>query len=275
MKLSEVFYPADIPEILGLLRKSPDIMLLAGGSQVVGSQTSRVIDLPEQLASIARVQELRKTIRTEQFLEMGACTTLTGILGLSQGSLPEPLSLIIQGIGNRAVRNIATIGGNLCCKSRFLDLWPLLSCMDAQVEFRSSLGTRWASVSHLSGEDGRPLIPQASLLSRVRIPLYNYDFVFYRKLGNSLFPSKDSAVFICLANLNRGKVEDFRLAFSGEKAFRLKDKEMSISGKKTSSPRKELKIIIDEYRKAFEAQAWFDSRPFYALLEEVFGRLFG
>jgi CO/xanthine dehydrogenase FAD-binding subunit len=274
VKLSEVFFPQAVAEILELLRKNPDILLIAGGSAIVGSQTSRTIDLPEQVASIAKVQELRKTVRTEQFLEMGACTTFTGILSLAPASLPDPLGPVIRAIGNRGLRNIATIGGNLCCASRFLDLWPFLSCMEAQIEFRSPSGTRWASVSHLCGEDSRPLIPKASLLSRIRIPLYSYDFVYYRKLGASLYPSSDSAMFVCMANISRDKVEDFRLVFSGEKAFRLKDKEMSISGRKTSTPRREIRGFVADYRKAFEEMELFDSRPFTALLEDVFARLF-
>ncbi len=274
MKLSEVFYPQDVEEILGLIRKNPDILLMAGGTGIVGSQPSRTIQLPEQVASIAKVQELRKTIRTEQFLEMGACTTFTGILSLAPASLPDPLGAVIKSIGNRALRNIATIGGNLCSRSRFLDLWPFLSCMDAQVEFRSPSGTRWASVGHLCGEDNRPLIPPGSLLSRLRIPHYNYDFVYYRKLGNSLYPTADSAMFVCMANIVRDKVEDFRLVFSGEKAFRLKDKEMSVSGRKTNTPKREIRGLVAEYKKSFEEMELFDSRPFAALLEDVFGRLF-
>ncbi|MDD3980779.1 MAG: FAD binding domain-containing protein [Spirochaetia bacterium] len=274
MKLSEVFYPQDVEEILGLLRKNPDILILAGGTNISGSQPSRILQLPEQVASIAKVQELRKTIRTEQFIEMGSCTTFTGILSLAPASLPEPLGAVIKGIGNRGLRNIATIGGNLCCKSRFLDLWPFLSCMDAQVEFRSPTGTRWASVGHLCGEDARPLIPSASILSRLRIPLYNYDFVYYRKLGNSLYPTSDSAMFVCMANIARDKVEDFRLVFSGEKAFRLKDKEMSVSGRKISTPKREVRALVTEYKNAFEAMEIFDSRPFTALLEDVFARIF-
>jgi CO/xanthine dehydrogenase FAD-binding subunit len=274
VKLSEVFFPQDVDEILELLKKNPDILLMAGGTNIVGSQPSRIIELPEQVASIAKVKELRKTIRTEQFIEMGACTTFTGLLSLAPASLPEPLGAVIKAIGNRALCNIATIGGNLCCRNRFLDLWPFLSCMEAQVEFRSPSGTRWASVSHLCGEDGEPLIPKASILSRLRIPLYNYDFVYYRKLGNSLYPSADTAMFVCMANIVRDKVEDFRLVFSGEKAFRLKDKEMSISGKKTTTPKREIRGFIAEYKKAFETMELFDSRPFTALLEDVFARLF-
>jgi CO/xanthine dehydrogenase FAD-binding subunit len=274
VRLSEAFHPSSIAELLDLLRSNPDILLLAGGTEIVGSQTERVIELPGQVASIARIQELRKTIQTEQFLELGACTTLTGLSTLTPGTLPQPLPAVIGSIANHAIRNIATIGGNLCSRNRFMDLWPFLACMDAQVELRSYSGTRWASVSHLCGEDGNPTFPRASLLSRVRIPHYSYNFVFFRKLGRAHFPDADTALFVCMATVDRGKIEDFRLAFSGIKAFRLKDREMSIAGKKTSASAKEVRSATEDYIDAFAAQNWFDSRLFIALIEEAFGRLF-
>ena len=77
-----------------------------------------------------------------------------------------------------------------------------------------------------------------------------------------------------MANIERGKIEDFRLAFAGVQAFRLKDREMAIAGKKTSLASKEIQAIIDDYMNAFERQDWFDRRLFLSLLEEAFERLF-
>lgn len=274
MRISEIYYPASATETVNLLRDNPDMLLLAGGSEIVGSQTSRVIDLPAQVASISKVQELKKTFRTEQFLEIGSCTTLTGLLTLSPGTLPEPLPAVIKSIANHAIRNIATIGGNLCSRKRFMDLWPFLSCMDAQIELRSSSGTRWASLSHLCDETGAPTFPRSTLLSRVRIPLFSYNFLFYRKLGAVVFPGHDTAYFVCMANLGHGKIDDFRLAFAGEKAFRLKEKEMAIAGKKIASGHREIQSLIESYHDAFSLQDFYDRRIFLALLEEAFGRLF-
>lgn len=274
MRISEAYNPSSAAEIIELLRANPEIQLLAGGTEIVGSQTARVIEFPAQVASIARVQELRKTLRTEQFLELGCCTTLTGLLTLTPGTLPQPLPAVIGALANHAIRNIATIGGNLCSRSRFMDLWPFLACMDAQAELRSPTGTRWASVSHLCGEDGNPYFPKATLLARIRIPLYSYNFIFFRKLGPAGIPGPETASFVCLANIDRGKIEDFRLAFAGMKAFRLKDREMSIAGKKTVAAAKEIRAITDCYVEAFAVTDWFDHRLFLSLLEEAFGRLF-
>jgi xanthine dehydrogenase FAD-binding subunit len=274
VRISEIHYPSSIQETMSLLSANPGILLLAGGTEIVGTQVARVIEFPGQVASISKIPELRKTMRTEQFIELGACTTLTGLLTLSKGILPDPLPALIRSIANRGVRNIATIGGNLCTKRSFMDLWPLLACMDAQVELRSEGKARWASASHLCGSDGKPYLPEASLLSRIRIPIYSYNFIFLRKFGSSPLPSPGRACFVCLANLSGDKIEDFRLAISGSQAFRLKDLEMTINGRRRNGGKKEMENFVAGYEQAFGNPDWFDGRVFSALVEECFEGLY-
>jgi CO/xanthine dehydrogenase FAD-binding subunit len=271
--ISEIYFPETIAETLELLRANPELQLMAGGTEIVGTQPTRSISLERQVASIFRIKELRKTVRTEQFLELGSCTTLTGLRALASGTLPEPLYEVIGGIANHGIRNLATIGGNLCCKGRFMDLWPVLTCLDAQIELRSSSGTRWAGVSHLCGEDGSPRFPPATLMSRIRIPLFTYNFIFVRSMGGNALPGPDTATFACMANLGRDKIEDFRLVFAGTKAFRLKEHEMAIDGKRRRLKGKELQALVDYYTEAFSSQNWFDQALFASLTQEAFERL--
>lgn len=274
MRISEVYYPATIAEILELLRRNPDIQFVAGGTEIVGSQTDRALDLRPQLASIAKTPELRRTVRNEQFLETGCCTTLTGLLTLAPGLLPHPIPDLVRSIANHGIRNIATIGGNLCSRQRFMDLWPLLACMDAQAELLSPAGARWINISHFCNAEGLPDFPKTTLLARIRIPLYAYNFVFFKKLGAWGYPGPETALFICLANIQRERIEDFRLIFAGLRAFRQKDTEMLIVGKKTGIPAREARALVQSYIEAFQGQTWFDQRVFSALVEENFRRLF-
>ncbi|HEY9055397.1 MAG TPA: FAD binding domain-containing protein [Rectinemataceae bacterium] len=273
MLISDVHFPATIQEILELLDGDPDMLLLAGGTCFIGKQSSRVIEFPKSVASISRIQELRRTLRTENFIEFGACTTLTGLLSLTKGSLPDPLPRLTASIANRGIRNIATLGGNLCDPEGFHDLWPVLACMDAQVELRSLSGSRWASVYHLKSEEGTPYFPRKTILARLRIPLYSSDFCFFRKFGSSPRPGS-GACFVCLARTSGQKVEDFRLAISGAKAFRLPDYEQNIIGRRRRSGQKEAQALALPYIEGFSGENWFDRTVFASLVEECFGRLF-
>lgn len=274
MTISEIYYPESIGAALKLLREYPDTLLLAGGTGVTGSAHDRALVLPPKVACISRLPELRKTIRTEQFLETGSCTTLTGLLSLAGGSIPEPLPDIIAGIAHRAVRNIATLGGNICAKDRFMDLWPFLACMDTQIEIRSSSDTFWASISHLAGKDGRPSFPEASILSRVRIPHHRLNFIYYRQLGKCFRPGGDMASLVCMADIERNRLNSFRLVYAGEKAYRRKDLEITLEGRRLPVSPREIGEKAADYKEGFAGLGAGDARIFSGLLDDIFERLF-
>ncbi|MCE5255944.1 MAG: FAD binding domain-containing protein [Spirochaetaceae bacterium] len=275
MRISEIFYPNSLGDLLELLKANPELLIVAGGTEVVGMQASKSLSFPAQIASISHLPELQKTTRSEQYLEVGCCTTLSGLLTLSSGALPAPLPQVIQSIGNPAIRNTATIGGNLCCKRRFMDLWPFLACIDAQMEIRSLHGNRWAGVSHLSDDAGLPQFPEASILTRIRIPLHAPNFSFFKKLGNSRFPSPESAYFVCMAEISHDKIESFRLIFAGERAFRLKDHEATLIGRRVPLSQKDIQPIVDYYSAEFVEKTGNDNYQFNALTEESLGRISG
>jgi CO/xanthine dehydrogenase FAD-binding subunit len=257
------------------MSRSPDIQIFAGGTEIAGIQTTRSLLLNADVASIARIRELRKTSRTEQYLEVGACTTLTGLLGLSLGILPESLASVIHGVANHAVRNIATVGGNLCSRLRFMDLWPILTCLDCQAEIRSAEGSRWVSLWHFADSEGNPAFPKASLLTRLRIPFRSYNFAFVRKLGAPGYPTAENALFVCLANVSRSKVDDFRLAFAGSRAFRSRELELTVSGRKSALSPREIQTLADAFKESYGHREFFEPRFFASLLEEALEGLFG
>jgi len=273
VRISEIFYPSSLNELLELAASNPGIKLLAGGTELAGRQTSRALEFPEQIVSIARIPELRKTARSEQYVEVGSATTLSGLLSLSSGALPFPLPAAIHTIANGAVRNAATLGGNLCCKWRFMDLWPFLTCLDAQIELRSRHVSRWANLGHLCDEKGLPSVPNGAILTRVRIPVHEHNFVFQKKIGNSRFPSPETASFVCIADIDQNKIGTFKLIFAGEKALRNKDIENSLIGRRIPLTQKESQQVIEAYSEAFEKLTGHKSFQLDALVEESLSRL--
>ena len=269
---TEVLFPATAQELLQALKDEPETLIVAGGTEYAGRQSDRKLSFPPRVASIAKIPELRKTVKTEQFLETGACTTLTGLLSLYP-SIPPLLAETLRRIGNPALRNIATIGGNLFCSERFQDLWPALACMDAQIEVRTFTKSYWLNISHLAGKDSRPDIPKGVLLSRVRIPIQQFEFVFARKIGYGTHPSSDTAMFVCAANLERNRIDNFKLVFSGEKAFRSKDTELSLTGRHFPLSEREGQALYEEYMAKFDSLDFFDRRVFSSMLEETISRI--
>ncbi|HTX71871.1 MAG TPA: FAD binding domain-containing protein [Rectinemataceae bacterium] len=250
MLVSEVHYPRDLLELLELMRRLPGALLYSGGTEILREQAGRGLMLPGEVICIHELPELRKTSLSERFLDVGAAVTLSELLELASSALPPLLADAVRGIGTPALRNLATIGGNLATRSRFMDAWPALACLDALVELRDAAGATWINVNRLCGEDGRPSFPEGGLLTRLRIPLERWDIFALRKIGGRDYPSPETAVFALAARAEKGILAAFRLAFAGQTALRLQDVESRILGRSLPLSERERTAFGQEYREA-------------------------
>lgn len=250
MLASELFFPETVPELLDLMQHQPEAALYAGGTEILRGQSEPYARLPRELISMGGIQELRQIVLTERFVEIGAAVTMAEILELRENALPELFSLAVRNIGNPAIRSLATMGGNLATRNRFMDTWPALACLDALVELRKASGSRWINVNRLANADGTPDFPQGELLSRVRLPLDRWDFVVLRKVGVKDYPAKETAVFALATRAEKGILSEFRLAFAGENALRLRDIESSMVGRRLPLEPRQITALASAYREA-------------------------
>jgi CO/xanthine dehydrogenase FAD-binding subunit len=248
--VSEVHYPKDLAELLELLRRLPGALLYAGGTEILREQGGRSVQLPPEIICIHALPELRRAGLTERFLEIGAAVTLGEILDLGESALPALLSDAIKGVGTPALRNLATLGGNLACRSRFMDSWAALACLDALVELRDAGGATWMNVNRLAGEDGRPAFPQGGVLTRIRVPLEKWDALALRKVGGRDYPGPDTAVFALAARVDKGQLSEFRLAYAGQTALRFREIETSMLGHSLPLSLRERAAFGKAYREA-------------------------
>jgi CO/xanthine dehydrogenase FAD-binding subunit len=217
---SDVFYPKDLAAALDLLRKRPGALVMAGGTDILREQAGRAISLPAEVVCVHEISELRRAGLTERFLEIGAAATLAEVLELGESVVPPLLAEAVGLVANPAIRDIATIGGNVACRGRFMDSWPALACLDAIVELRDAGGSTWINVNRLVGEDRKPAFPEGGLLTRIRVPLDRWDARVVKKVGPKDYPAPETAVFAFVAKVEKGILSELRLAFAGETAFR-------------------------------------------------------
>ncbi len=267
MVISEVHYPKDLSELFDILKRHPDALLYAGGTEILREQGGRAVELPETVISIYALPELRRVDLTERFLEIGAAITLSEILDLGDTALPPLLAEALRGIGTASLRNLATLGGNLACRSRFMDAWPVLACLDALVEFRNAGSSAWINVNRLAGQDGRPAAPIGGVMTRIRVPLERWDATALRKVGRRDYPASETAVFALAARGEKGILAEFRLAFAGETALRLEEIEARIIGRSLPLSERERRTFGGEYREAASALPRGLALQFGALVE--------
>jgi CO/xanthine dehydrogenase FAD-binding subunit len=245
---SDVHFPKDLPEALDILHRRPEALIFAGGTDILREQGGRGLSLPAEILCIQDLPELRRAGLSERFLEIGSAVTIAELLELGDAALAPLLAEAARGIGNPALRNLATLGGNLACKGRFMDSWPALACLDGLIELRDQGGATWINVNRLVGEDGRPAFPEGGLLTRVRVPIENWDAWALRKVGPSSYPSPDTAVFAFVARADKGILAAVRIAFAGEIALRSQSLESSLIGRSLPLSARECASIAESYK---------------------------
>lgn len=254
---NQVIFPASLAELFLAWSRFPDAVPFAGGVSLIRAKTASALELPTNILSLERIDELRRITRTERYLELGAMVRLNEIAALGK-IVPSALSKTLEGIANPQVRNLATIGGGICGLRKNgggLDTAAPFSALDARYELRTVSQSRWVSAwrfsmlaaSPLTEGDFSPIGPQ-ELLTRIRVPLEQWDWTEYRKLENRA--GEKGGVLICTAKMEKDVLGAIRTVFSGEPAVVLRDRnsETFLEGRKIPLERKD----IFHYRELWE-----------------------
>ena len=103
--------PNSVQEAARILAgEGPNAMLIAGGTDLLPNMKRRQM-APKLLVSLKKIEEMRRNGAT-----LGAATTLTEII--SKKELPLGLRQAAHQVATVHLRNMGTIGGNLCLDTR-------------------------------------------------------------------------------------------------------------------------------------------------------------
>jgi CO/xanthine dehydrogenase FAD-binding subunit len=210
--------PRSLDEALEVLRLG-DAMVLAGGTTVMPLTKSGKALPHKALVSIRRVPELTGIALTKNEVRIGALTTITELKADAFVRKHFPM-LVAAGdhFGSEQIRNVGTLGGNVCNASP--GGGPVLSLLvlDASVELarkpNGSVETRTTPLkSFFAGTGGTHREP-GELVVAIRIPLPPADHIqrFYKF---STRPALDNAaILIGLAAIKaKGVLRHVRLAY--------------------------------------------------------------
>lgn len=131
--------PKGLSEALKILAEEPQARILAGGTDLVLLVHDRLAR-PTWLVDISDLAELQEVRPVDGGLAIGAACRLSA---LERNSLvPGVLRSACAQIGTPQVRNLATIGGNVCNASPAGDTITPLLVLDAEAVVRSAGGGR-------------------------------------------------------------------------------------------------------------------------------------
>jgi len=226
--LSQVFFPASFHELFSAWSRFPEAVPYAGGTEHNWRQGKNILKLPAVILCLDKIQELHRITRTEHYLEIGSMVRLNKIIWLGK-VVPDVLRICLENIGGVQLRNIATIGGNICGTSRLLDVPAALTALDAQYELRNAHSSRWLSSSRFHSKEEHISPENQELLTRIRLPLHQWDYSIYKKFLPDDFFNSEALVF--LANAQKSVLSDIRVVYKASSIIRNKNGEDILNGK--------------------------------------------
>ena len=205
--------PETLEEALKLLAEYGDeAKILSGGTDLLVKMKQRLIE-PRHIISLRNLTELRGISEVEGGIHIGAATKLREI-ERSQ-IIAERLPLLheaVKAIGSIQIRNMGTIGGNLCNASPAADSAVALMTLGAELHAQSIEGERIIPIEDFFKGPGVTALKPVELLTAIRIPppLENYGWAF-RKIGRT---SLDIATVnaAVLLTLRGGRIDLCRIA---------------------------------------------------------------
>jgi CO/xanthine dehydrogenase FAD-binding subunit len=242
-----VFFPASYSELFAEWERFPQAVPFAGGTGLVRRQGRQTMELPPAILSLENIDEMHRISRSERYLEIGAMAKLSRITGLGK-IVPSALRHCLENIAGPGLRNMATLGGNICFPDLCLDCPAVLTALDAQYELRSSQSSRWVSAVRFSG----PSVNPKEILTRVRVPLDYWDYSVYKKFtgGESGgLRSNRSRVVVFLAKTPKNVLSDIRIVYKEDSVLRDRNCESVLTGQQLPLSKK----IADEFVDHWEA----------------------
>ncbi len=166
----EYFEPGNIQEALELLdRYGPDAKIIAGGTDLLVQLKLKTVS-PRFLISVRKIPELN-IIENGTSLRIGAAVLLCDVLNAcTEDGKYSALHEAVQSMATVHIRNMGTIGGNLCNASPAADSAPPLLALDAQVRICGLKSERILALSEFFKDVNCIAMDYNEILKEIEIP---------------------------------------------------------------------------------------------------------
>ncbi len=206
-----------VKEAVSLLQENPQAKLIAGGTDVLirlregEEEYTELIDIHElsELADIGKGENgdvsIGSAVTFSQLMDNEIIKDCIPVLAQAAGTLGGP-----------QVRNVATIGGNLCNGAISADSAAALFVLDAVLVIEGIEGTREIPVREFYLGPGKVALEPADVLRSIVIRRANYDGFGASYYKYAMRNAMDIATIGCAATckLDGEKIEELKIAFT-------------------------------------------------------------
>ena len=224
-----------VEEAIALLVENPGARLISGGTDVLIKLRHGNTDF-SSLIDINGLPELRyiKKDRDGNIL-IGSGTVFTDLIEseLIRAEIPI-LKDAAQSVGGPQIRNMATIGGNICNGVTSADSGPGLFVLNALLTLRGKDGEREVSMPDFYLGPGRVDLKPGEVLTGIKIPAKEYNGFFGYYFKYAMRQAMDIATIGCGVSLKveNDRIADFRISYgvAGPVPIRCPETEKAVLG---------------------------------------------
>jgi len=169
MKRFDYLAPKNLQEAFEMMSDHPDVIPLAGG-------TDLLVQMKEGHRSVRALLSLKRIPEVHQFAQNGRLTfgsaVTVGQIAANQ-QIQLDYTALARGaglIGSVQIRNMATVGGNLCNAAPSADTAPPLLVLGAQAVIASAQGERTIPLEAFFLGPGQTALQAGELLKEIVVP---------------------------------------------------------------------------------------------------------
>jgi CO/xanthine dehydrogenase FAD-binding subunit len=213
--VSRVFIPSTLDSLWRILNEEPEACIYAGGTDLFVVLRKNPVS-PSPLVCLGQIRELQGVQESDQGVFIGACSSHASLLANPIiGKAFPVLTKALQSLGSPPIRNMGTIGGNICTASPAGDTLPPLYALDAELEIRSHNAARRIAIADFIVGPGQRHLTRGEIVAGIWLQ-NNSDFNIhhFEKVGqrNALAISIASLAAL-LTVTAAGIIERIRLAW--------------------------------------------------------------
>jgi len=170
MKTFAYYKARSLEQAVSLKGEHPEAVFLAGGTDLLVKMKGGQIT-PQSVIDIGEIDQIRAIEGSATEIFIGAAVKVSCLEkhALLKEKLPS-LTGAAFSLGSPQVRNLATIGGNICNASPSADLLPPLYAYDAAMIVCGARGDRRLPIADFLTGPGRTALKSDELLKGVAIP---------------------------------------------------------------------------------------------------------
>lgn len=214
--IEHYFKAQNVADAVALLQANPDAKLVAGGTDVLiqlhhmSKKYRTLVDIHE-LSELAGISQL-----DDGTIRIGSGSTFTQIIEspLVQQHIPA-LGQAVSTIAGPQVRNVATLGGNICNGATSADSATVSIVLGAQIEIATPNGTRFTALEGFHTGPGKVALEQGEVAVAFHFKKQHYQDTGASYYKYAMRDAMDIATIGCAAacRIENGRFAMLKLAY--------------------------------------------------------------